>query len=414
MSKKTAFIIIIVFVLLIGGGFFAFYFYSNQGQGNNIGVVTDNRGNIFPPTPGANTMPNQNNGGTTSDTSTTTPGNNQPVLRVRELSTRPAAGAVAMSTSSDQTVVRFIERGSGNAYEVHPDIEGEVRLSNTTIPKVEEALWNKTGMQVLARYVADDNDTIKTYSATLTKASDQPEGELKGSYMTENIRSVAENPDQNKLFYFLQDSGGSTGIISGFDGGGKLQIFDSPLAEWVPDWPTASFISLTTKASAGVPGFLFLVNAKTGAVAPAISGINGLTAKVSPTGTLVAYSETKPGRLSLKIFSLKSASNKETSVQTLPEKCVWSKNDTETLYCSVPSYLPDGAYPDMWYKGLVSFSDEIWKIDATTGAGTVIAKLINSAPQGIDGTNLFLSPNEDYLLLTNKKDFHLWSIQLKP
>ncbi len=414
MSKKTALIIIIAFVLLIAGGFLAFYFYTNQGQGNNI-AGTDNRGNIFPTSPtGGGT---QNPAGGMASTTTEQPpaGGRQAAPVLKELSTRPSAGAVAFATSSNIVLVHFVERGTGNVYEVEPARDGETRLSNTTIPKIEEALWNKNGRKVIVRYAGDDGDSIKTYSAALAlKSADQAEGALFGSFLTENIRVVAVNPDQNKLFYLLQDSVGSTGIISELDGTRKTQIFDSLLQEWLVEWPTPTSVALTSKPSAGVPGFLFLLNTRTGALTRAISGIKGLTARVNPTGTLALYGESSAQGLLLKIYSFRDASLREISVSTLPEKCLWSKNDPDTIFCSVPSYLPTGNYPDDWYKGQVSFSDDIWKINSKTGAGELLARLKNSTAKNIDGINLFMSPKEDYLFFTNKNDFHVWSLRLQP
>lgn len=416
MSKKTATSIIIIVVLLVVLGFLVFYFYSNQGQGNNVAGTTP-QGSIFP----SNPVPTgtQNPTGATTGTTATQPTTNgtrvAPVLK--ELSTRPAAGAVAFATSSpDSPFVHFIERGTGNVYEVAPANSTERRLSNTTIPKIEEALWNGAGTTVIARYSGDGGDSIKTYSASLVapKSGGQTEGTLVGAFLTDNITAVAKNPDQNKLFYLLPNSVGSTGIVSEFDGTRRNQIFDSPLSDFLVDWPTPTLVALTTKPSAGVPGVLFLLNTKTGVLTEAISGVNGLTASVSPTGNLALYSESAGQSVSLKIYSFKDGSTQETAVSTLPEKCVWSKNDPTVLYCSVPSYLPAGNYPDDWYKGVVSFSDDIWKIDSATGAGKLLARLKQNAGQDIDGTNLFTSPKEDYLFFTDKKDFHLWSLRLLP
>ncbi len=414
MSKKTATIIIIIFVVLLVGGLIAFYFYANQGQGNGIGT-TDVRGNIFPTSKTGNGAPHGNTTATT--TTVTTPSTiteNQPILTIKELSTKPSAGAVAIATTTSITpLVRFIERGTGNVYEVRPDSNTETRLSNTTIAKISEAFWNKGGTRVLARYTGDNGDSIKTYSALLTKSLNQPEGELQGVFLTENIRSLAVNPDKSKVFYLLEHSAGSTGIVSDFDGTKKTQIFDSLLSEWLPDWPTATRVSLTSKASAGVPGFMYLLNTQTGALTRAISGIVGLTTLVNSDASSALYSESGKDNFALKIYSFKTATVKDVAIQTLPEKCVWSKNDLETIYCSVPTYMPTGAYPDIWYQGLVSFSDEIWKIDGRTGAGELIGKLKNATRADIDGVNLFLSPKEDYLFFTNKNDFHLWSVRLQ-
>ena len=414
MSKKTATIIIVILVLLLAGGLLAFYFYSNQGQGNNIAGTTP-RGNIFPTTSGS--------GGTQNPTTTTSGTSGQPTTSgtqaapvLKELSIRPSAGAVAIATTSTPSVlVHFIERGTGNVYGVSPQSDTETRLSDTTIPKIEEALWDKTGTKVIARYAGDDGDSIKTYSASLTSQStstNQTIGSLQGSFLTDNISAIVANPDQNSLFYLLPNSAGSTGIISGFDGSKKNQVFDSLLKDFLVDWPTPTLVALTTKPSAGVPGLLFLLNTKTGGLIQAIAGVNGLTASVNPTGSLALYGESVAQGIALKIYSFKDGSTEETSVSTLPEKCVWSKIDPTILYCSVPSYLPAANYPDDWYKGTVSFSDDIWKIDSATGAGQILVTLKNYAKQDIDGTNLFLSPKEDYLFFTNKNDFHLWSLRL--
>ncbi|MEK7574809.1 MAG: hypothetical protein AAB511_01100 [Patescibacteria group bacterium] len=415
MSQKTATIIIIIFVLMLALGFLAFYFYTNQGQGVGIGT-TDPRGNIFPgggtggggtEVPGGNTTPEGGTGGGQGGTP-------QIVPVLKELSTRPSAGAVSIATSTS-VLVRFIERGSGNVYEVSPQDNSEKRLSNTTIPKIEEALWDKTGTQVIARYTGDTGDLIKTYSATLTENSaTEIEGKLQGSFMTDNIDVVAKSPDQTKIFYLLQNSAGTTGIVSDFNGGKKTQVFDSPLQEWLVEWPTATQVALNTKPSAGAPGFLFLLNTATGALTRAISSINGLTTLVNPRGTMALYSESIFPNLSFKIYSFTDGSTKETPVATLPEKCVWSKNDSDSIYCSVPTYIPDGTYPDIWYRGQVLFSDEIWKIDSTTGTGELLANIKKSANKDVDGINLFLSPNEDYLFFTSKSDFHVWSLRLLP
>ena len=412
MSKKAAIFVIIIFILLVVGGFLAFYFYSNRGQGRDIFGTGGGTG-IFPESPsGGGTTPTDS--GTKIPPAEVSTDTQIPSI-LKELSKRASAGAVSpTASSSDMVMVRFVEQGTGNVYEVSPEFSTETRLSNTTIPKINEVLWNKTGTRLIARYTKDgEDDTVQSYYAELTN-SGQSQGELQGSFLSENIEVMTKNPEQNKLFYILGHSGGSTGIISEFDGTKKIQILDSPLREWLVEWPSSGTIALTTKPSASVPGFLFLLNAKTGALTRAVSEIKGLTTLVSPDDSSVLYSENVSGDLSLKIYSFKSGVSEDATVTTLPEKCVWSRNDIEAVYCSVPTYIPNGLYPDGWYQGLVSFSDDIWKLNPKTGTGELLVRLKEATKKDIDGTNLFLSQKEEYLFFSNKNDSHLWSLRLKP
>lgn len=414
MSKKTAIIIIVAFILLVVGGFLAFYFYTNRGVGNNI-IPNGGQNNLFPNNPSG--TPNPTGGSTTPETPPgTVPNTGGASPALKELSNRPSAGATALATSSNNIVmVRFVEKGTGNVYEVSPETSDETRLSNTTIPKIAEVIWHKDGAHLVARYLKnDETDTIQTYYAALTASADGSGGELQGSYLAENIKSVGTNPDRNKLFYIVTNSGGATGIISDFNGSKKIQIFDSPLKEWLATWPTPQTIALTTKPSASVPGFMFLLNTQNGALTRAVANIKGLTTLVSPDASSMFYSETVEGGFALKRYSFKSGESQDIPVTTLPEKCVWSKNDLTIIYCSVPTYLLPSIYPDGWYQGIVAFSDDIWKIDATTGAAEILVELKQQAGKDIDGTNLFLSQKEDYLFFTNKYDSHIWSLRLQP
>ncbi len=413
MSKKTAIVIVTVFVLLVAGGLLAFYFYTNRGQGSNI-APDENTSSIFPNTGGAGTAsPGSSAGNETINTETGT-GNSEVAPLLKELSTRPSAGAGFVATTTKALLVRFVEKGTGNVYEVGPEISEESRVTNTTIPKIAEAFWNRDASRFIARYTkAGEPDNIQSYYAQiLPPVSGQPDGTIQGSFLTENIKTLATSPDQSRIFYLVTHSQGSTGVTAEFDGSKKTQVFDSPLEEWLSQWATPSTVTLTTKPSAGTPGLMFLLNTKNGSLTKVISGIKGLTTLLNPSGSAVLYSESSQGGLLLKIYSLVKSEPVEVSVQTLPEKCLWSKNEPDILYCAVPYYLPEATYPDAWYQGEVSFSDDIWKIDAATGTGELLARLKPVTRKDIDATNFFMDTKEDYLFFTDKNDSHVWSLRL--
>ena len=101
------------------------------------------------------------------------------------------------------------------------------------------------------------------------------------------------------------------------------------------------------------------------------------------------------------------------SLQTLPEKCVWSHTEKSTVYCAVPETIPEGIYPDNWYQGLVTFTDNLWKINTSTGISKVVVLFDRGYNKSFDAINLQLSSDDSYLTFTNKSDLILWGYRLK-
>jgi hypothetical protein len=111
------------------------------------------------------------------------------------------------------------------------------------------------------------------------------------------------------------------------------------------------------------------------------------------------------------VYDRKDSSTKDVALQTLPEKCVWKK-DNIYIYCAIPSVFPSGEYPDSWYQGISSFNDNIWMVDATTGKSTSVFVPGSLTIKLLDMTNLTLSPAEDFLFFINKRDSSLWAFDL--
>ena len=124
MSKKTAIIILTIFIILIAAGFLAFYFYTTRGQGTNI-APDENPSNIFPETGGSGASPDSSSGNETGNTETPS-GTSQIAPTLKELSTRPSAGAGWVATTTNKMLVRFVEKGTGNVYEVSPETSEEI------------------------------------------------------------------------------------------------------------------------------------------------------------------------------------------------------------------------------------------------------------------------------------------------
>ncbi len=159
------------------------------------------------------------------------------------------------------------------------------------------------------------------------------------------------------------------GTTLNFSDNKKVQLFESPFSEWLSGWPTTSLITMTTKPSGSVPGYMYTIDPAKKNLIQVFGGINGLTTLTSPSGKLVLYGNSA---LTLSIYHTDTKTSDVLGIKTLPEKCVWNKTG-DTIYCAVPKSINSGLYPDAWYQGEVSFNDQIWKIDVKTGHCSIIA-----------------------------------------
>src|SRR3989344_4511181 len=140
-----------------------------------------------------------------------------------------------------------------------------------------------------------------------------------------------------------------------------------------------------------------------------MSEVSGLTTLTSPDGKRILYAD---NNLSLKIYNTESRDTVSFVARTLPEKCVWSKG-SEAVYCSVPKFISGSSFPDTWYKGEESFSDEIWRLDVVSENAQRLSELYSERGfEDMDNVRLALDESEGYLFFINKKDSYLWELEL--
>lgn len=450
MSKTTLIVTVIIIISLVLGGLFGFYFYLNHKAGGTLtGPSTGaTKGGFFgfgnnnpdtkPTTPSAPAPSNTST--TTAVVTKTIP---QPIPALRHLTKAPIAGmsfinkdifatstetiiVPAKGTASTTTaivkinakligsseVMRWIDRATGNMYETSSTTLATTRISNTTIPKVYEAYFVGTkGKNILLRTLLDQTDVIETQYGTLQDATPtSTEQALILSSLPLNMVQVALSPDASQLFSILPSN--IRGIVSKPDGTSRVNIFDSPFHEWLATWPTAQNILLTTKPSATADGFAYVLNTKNRAVSKIAGNKKGLTALMSPDGASVLLSESGGGSVDLQLLDVKTGFIKDLFIRTLPEKCVWSHVEKSTVFCGVPQELSYANYPDVWYQGLISLSDNLWKINTNTGESRQILQPLSIIDTPIDMINPTLNSKEGYIMFENKSDLSLWSYKL--
>ncbi|MFA5773501.1 MAG: peptidoglycan-binding domain-containing protein [Candidatus Paceibacterota bacterium] len=315
--------------------------------------------------------------------------------------TKTTTAVVEKNQYEQAPSVRYTGRMNGHIYKMFLDTKIEEKISNSTIPGIYEAFFNNIANTVIYRYLSSDN-SISSFTATL--------GEPKGEFLPKDISDLITSPDKIKFFYLTENSNGISGVVKNFGDTKMSVVFSSPLTEWLSQWANNKDIYLTTKASYGVDGSVFLLNMTNKTISKIFGGVKGLTTLVNPNSSLVLYSVATGTGPRLGIFDITKHTTKDLGIYGLPEKCIWS-SDNITIYCALPNVITGNQYPDYWYQGLISFDDYFIKMDTTSSGTTTIANSTNETP--IDGTHLFLSDKEDTLFFTNKKDSTLWSLNLR-
>jgi len=403
-------------LLLIIGGLFFFYSRSgNTGTGNQASS-TQSAVNPFGSNATNKTTTGTTGGNTGNNTQTNTTNGN--TAKLTQLYANPTSGSVFFASKSNQDVLEFVDRANGNVYQYLPQSQSgqPTRLTDTTIPKIEEVKWSPTGNNLVYRYLDNNNtDTIDSFSGTITGTSTGGNlRQIAGTFLSVDLAQMAVSPKGDKIFglWKKNDGSGSFGVLSNLDGTNKKQIFNSSASSWNISWPTNTLVTFTTRPTYKDYGYLFFFNTQTYSFERILGDIAGLSTLTNSDGSLIAYSRSQDKAFSLNIYDTKNKTDESIPLATLADKCVWSTKNTNILYCAVPQSIPSDTYPDAWYQGTEFFQDNIWMIDANSGVTTQLYQIGVNESASIDAMNLTISPDDKYLSFSNKNDLSLWILGL--
>ena len=349
-----------------------------------------------------------NNEITTSSSNT----ESQSIPRLRKISTEPVAGAVIFNNGTT-TLVRFVEKGTGNVYQAASNSTVIQRLTNTTIPKIIRAFWLPNASGFLAQTLTTETEVIETNFVKLNKtAASSTDEDLTPfnttiSSLPTKIQEITIKPDSSKIFYYT-NSGSSSWFISNPDGTGSVLVATNPLTEWYPDWISENSIVMQTKGSYKSIGYVYIFNPQTKSFGKIGTGFLGISANLNLDKSLSLVSSGNK----LFIVNNNNVSTTELSTNSLAEKCVWLNDKSHYAYCAFPDQLPNGNYPDDWYKGKVATEDFIKKVDLDNDIYYNISDLADESGEKIDVVNLSLSPDGNYLIFRNKIDGYLWMLRI--
>lgn len=440
-GPKLVFAIFLIIILSLGG-LLGFYFYLNRSHPLNQTPVASSKptftgfdqvtldnsqGNNKPPVD-LGSYSNASTGPATT-TATTTNISDEPLLRL--ISAQPVVGhdfiirdmdistSTGTSTLKNKKIIstefiRYILKATGNIFETGTSSTSTTdRVTNKTLPKLQEAFFNRKGDGVIIRNIIG-NDAIQTRYLLLKPDSLQPTSTIQTVTTIDlalNITQIVPSPDKTKLFYTRNTA--PRGTLSNWDGSGKITLFESAFREWLLQWPTTGSVLLNTKPSGLVMGYLYSLDSKTSTIKKVLGGL-GLTSLESIDGKSILYTTTKDSKLEMSMYDIKESYNWILPAETLPEKCVWGNKYTMVVYCAVPKVVSkDHIYPDDWYLGLAHFNDVIWRLDLRTGKNKSVVDPEKQIPFALDIMNMKLSKNDDYLIFEDKNTLSLWGLKLR-
>lgn len=306
---------------------------------------------------------------------------------LRQLTVRKVAGAVYVH---DSNTYRFVEAGTGHLFEVTQE-GAETKISNTTFGRTTSATWSRAGTRVAITYTTERGAEVFVGALGM---SDTGERTLTGEILPGAVSGVTFGDESDTLQYVVKEENGSQGIIRDLKTNTEITAFRTPLRDIIVSWEPE--IHITTKASAYLPGAMYTKD-----MARIFGSLNGLTMKAISGG--LVFSGLQNSLLTSWIVKGNTTITIDRSV--IPEKCA---EYSTKIICAIPKSINADGFPDEWYRGDVSYSDELWSI-SEEGIGERIGDLETVAGRALDTLSLSNDGNGGLLLIA-KNDQSLWLV----
>lgn len=231
------------------------------------------------------------------------------------------------------------------------------------------------------------------------------------------IGRLAWNNLGDKIIYQYTDpgTGKRTFNIANPDGSAWKEI--APIGardSYVAPIPQSTNFSFWNRPNALEESLFESVDGSNGSKNTLVSGRFGADYLWSPTGdqVLIASSDKQGGNtLTLSIANKQGGEIRSLSIPTLLTKVTWAK-DGKSIYYALPGGLPDNAtLPNDYFEKPLITNDTFWKMDIETGRKSRLLDL-KEVGQSFDSSDLFLSPQEDFLFFTDRSTKRLYRIEL--
>lgn len=321
------------------------------------------------------------------------------------LSAEPVSGFATFTAGEKPTTtprVRFIEKRTGHVFDIGPQGEDRIRISNTTIPKIFEVNWSQDASKAILKYFEGEN--LRIVSAVFEATS------TIGTILPTNILSSTYAPHRERILYLLLARSGARTISADPDNTSQNEILFSPFQEFEIAWPERNTLSYLSRPSGIAPGFLFVYNLQAGVFNKVLGDILGLEVRWSKDGKKILYSGyNRSTRIpQLFLYDARSKISKNLQINTFAPKCIFSEKSVDIIYCAIDANLSPALYPDEWLQGVISTTDSLWEINLESRE----KNLLDAEGKFFDIDQIDISDDDEFLYFIDKKNGSLWSLKL--
>jgi len=322
----------------------------------------------------------------------------------------------------------FIQKKDGHIILDSDNTKEQTKISNNTIPQTYLGYVSKDFS--ILQYLDSSKEVIQSFAGIFVdreiveETEDENGGVIEetliervfeGSVLPSNLKSLVLSPDNISLSFIKDtDTGSDVITMSSIDFSDVTLVHRSQLRDISVQWGNSDELYITSKPDSRSEGFIKRINTNTGLEENILSGIFGLTIKPGYSNTHIISSLQNPneGSSPLLIFNEEDNSFTNTGIYSLPEKCVWSKENEEVVYCLGQKLKPLSNLPQDWYLGVTDFADLLFKINTDTNNITNLSYLYGDILRIFDGIKPQLSPDEKRLIFIDKNDDTPWILTL--
>ncbi len=321
----------------------------------------------------------------------------QSTKRLRQLTTRPVAGAVAVGNS-----IRFVERGTGHVYDIDTRGGAERIVSGTTQPRTLRATFSGKGDAVAL--TSEIDGVVETILGVLSEEASG--GGLLLTALPADATEVGFSRDGSELYFFVPNARGGIGYAYNLETTKTRELFSIPLHDVRILWGDTTY--LYTTPSGKTLGFVYKIG-DDGILSYVTKGGRGLMAMRHASGTVVTSLKEEDESL----VTRDTKTGEIPYVALFTEKCTVYGTWTPYLACATPTSFPPGTYPDDWFKGVVGFSDRIVRVDSSESSVYVWSDLKEESGRPLDVLSIGSDPLGGFLYFINKYDNALWLLDLR-